>query len=299
MVRAGKTSREMLICRLIPDNVLLKIRGDFMKLSYFLSLAAAFAASVSAMAQDFQGGDYKTGIDWKEPPKATSDAVTTPPPSDAIVLFDGQNLDAWEGAAWNVADNVLTVNPGSGDIRTKQKFGSVQLHLEFATPAPRTDENGNPVDFGQGRGNSGLFFMDHYEVQILDNFDNTTYFDGQCGSIYKQVAPQVNVCKAPGEWQSFDVIFHRPIFTVTDGQISEVVRPATITVIQNGVLVIDNWAIKGDTYYNIPAHYNLHGDKEPIHLQDHGNPLQFRNIWVREIPDSTIVPLQSKLQHYE
>lgn len=264
-----------------------------------ISLLAFFAMGAMVSAQDFQGGHYRSGIDWKEPPKVTSDANITPPPSDAIVLFDGQNLDAWEGAAWKVADGILTVEPGSGDLRTKQKFGSVQFHLEFATPPVRTNENGEPIDFSQSRGNSGLFFMDHYEVQILDNYDNETYFDGQCGSIYKQLAPLANVCKAPGEWQSFDVVFHRPIFRVEDGQIAEVVRPATITVFQNGVLVVDNWAIQGDTYYHIPPHYNLHEDKEPIHLQDHGNAMKFRNIWVREIPDATVVPLQSKLQHYE
>lgn len=264
-----------------------------------LSFAAFLLASAAVLAQDFEGGHFRSGIDWKEPPVITSEAVLTPPPSDAIVLFDGTSLDAWEGAAWNVADGTVTIEPGTGSIRTKQKFGSVQLHLEFAEPPLKTDENGNPTEFGQWRGNSGLFFMDHYEVQILDSYECETYFDGQCGSIYKQLPPLVNVCKAPGQWQSYDIIFHRPIFRVENDQIAEVVRPATITVIQNGVLVIDNWAIQGDTYYHIPPHYNLHGDKEPISIQDHGTPCKFRNIWVREIPDATVVPLQNKLQHYE
>ena len=177
-----------------------------------LSLAAVFALASAALAQDFRVADYKTGIGWKEPPLVSSDAVLTPPPSDAIVLFDGKNLDAWEGAEWDVTDGVMTVTPGSGSIRTKQKFGSIQLHLEFATPPLRLDEDDNPVEFGQMRGNSGLFFMDHYELQILDSYENTTYFDGQCGSIINN-SPMVNV-SAPGEWQSYDVIFHRPIFRV-------------------------------------------------------------------------------------
>ena len=131
-----------------------------------LSFAAINLIAAAVLAQDFEGGHFRSGIDWKEPAKITSEAVLTPPPSDAIVLFDGTNLDAWEGGAWKVSDGILTTEPGTGDIRTKEKFGSVQLHLEFTEPPVKTDENGNPTEFGQWRGNSGVFFMDHYEVQI-------------------------------------------------------------------------------------------------------------------------------------
>lgn len=260
----------------------------------FLVVLAALAVTGSFVTAQ----DFRTGIDWKEPPVVTSEPTSTPAPSDAIVLFDGTNLDAWEGADWEVADGVVTVNPGSGSLKTKQKFGSVQLHLEFATPPLALNDKGEPAESGQGRGNSGVFFMDHYEVQILDSYQNPTYFDGQCASIYKQTPPRVNVCKAPAEWQSYDIIFHRPVLKIEEGQVTEAIRPATITVFHNGVLVIDNWSIKGDTYYHIPAQYVPHADLEPIHLQDHGNRMKFRNIWVREIPDSNIIPNQSHIQYY-
>lgn len=267
-------------------------------------LFALFAvAAIAARAEDevgqFVGGDYKSGIPWKTPAVVTPGDTPCAPPSDAIVLFDGTNMDAWEGGNWNVADGVMTVEPSSGSIKTKQKFGSVQLHVEFATPPVNKDENGNPVDFGQARGNSGIFLMDHYEVQVLDSFGNETYPDGQCGSIYKQVPPQVNVCKAPGEWQSYDIVFTRPILRIEGDEVVEVIRPAYITVFQNGVLVINHWAIQGETYFHRTPNYIPIEDKEPIQLQDHHNRMQFRNIWVREIPDSNVIPAQDKIQHYE
>ncbi len=259
-----------------------------MKHHILLSVFALVLTTQIVCAQS----DWRSGIDWKEPPVVTPGKTDADPPSDAIVLFDGKNFDAWDKQVWTINDDgSMTVKPGSGDIRTKQKFGSVQLHLEFATP---TKVEGS----GQGRGNSGLFFMDHYEVQILDNYENKTYYDGQCGGIYKQRAPLVNVCKKPGEWQSFDVIFTRPVLKIEDGKVVEVVRPATITVIQNGVLVVMNHAIEGDTYYHIPPRYEVHGDKESIHLQDHGNEMKFRNIWVREIPDTNEKPPQTREPYY-
>ena len=261
-------------------------------------LSILFVTAFALTGAVLFASDYRTGIDWPEPAVVTPGAAPSDAPSDAIVLFDGTNLDAWNESQWKVADGVLTVEPGTGDLRTKQKFGSVQIHLEFATPPVDVDADGNPTAHGQSRGNSGLFFMDHYEVQILDSYENETYFDGQCASIYKQNPPLVNVCKAPGEWQTYDVIFHRPILRIENDQVAEVIRPATITVFQNGVLVVDNWSIWGDTYYDRPARYEVHGDKEPIHLQDHGNRMKFRNIWVREIPDSTVVPFQSRIQYY-
>lgn len=237
--------------------------------------------------------DYRNGIPWAEPAQVEAGIAITPAPSDAIVLFDGSNLDAWERDDWEIADGVLTVKPGTGDLRTKQKFGSCQVHLEFATPS-EVDPNAK----GQARGNSGLFLMDHYEVQILDNYDNTTYFDGQCGSLYKQYPPYVNVCKKPGEWQSYDVIFTKPILKIEDGKVVEVVRPAYVTVIQNGVVVQNHFALQGDTFYHIAAAYQPHGDREPIRLQDHNNRMQFRNIWIREIPDDNAVPGPVKDPYY-
>jgi hypothetical protein len=198
-----------------------------------------------------------------------------PPPADAIVLFDGTDLSQWrsEGggaAGWEVKDGVATVN-GSGDIVTKQPFGDCQLHIEWATPVEVTGE-------GQGRGNSGVIIQGRYELQVLDSYQNKTYFNGQAGAVYSQYAPLVNVSRKPGEWQSYDVIFHAPRFD-ENGKLS---KPATITVLQNGVLVQDNVEIKGPTA-NQPTKYEAHPLKQPLVLQDHGNPVRYRNIWIREL----------------
>ncbi|MGN0910561.1 MAG: DUF1080 domain-containing protein [Thermoguttaceae bacterium] len=257
---------------------------------------------VPANAQDenreFRGGDFRMGIDWKEPPVVTPGEKPSDAPSDAIILFDGTNMDAWEGGKWDVADGVLTAHPGVGSIFTKQKFGSCQLHLEFACP-PVTDPNAK----GQGRGNSGIFFMNHYELQVLDSYENPTYYEGQCGSIYKQFPPYVNAVKKPTEWQTYDVIFTRPLLrTEVDENgseyVAEVIRPATITVLLNGVVVQNHWEIKGDTFFHRTPQYQPHADREPIQIQDHNNTTQFRNIWIREIPDSNVVPCQNHMNYY-
>ena len=261
-----------------------------MKRLTILTLLLAVFATQSVFAQS----DWRSGIAWEEPPIVTPGKTDSDPPSDAIVLFDGKNLDAWDKQEWIINDDgSMTVKPGSGGIMTKQKFGSVQLHIEFATP-----EKVNPNETGQGRGNSGVFFMDQYEVQVLDSYDNKTYFDGQCASIYKQRAPMVNACRKPGEWQSYDIIFTRPELKIEDGKVVEVIRPAYITVIHNGVLVVMNHEIEGMTYYHIPPHYNAHGEKGSISLQDHGNPMKFRNIWLREIPDTNAKPPRTREPYY-
>ncbi len=247
----------------------------------FPFLFAAFFSSMSLFAQH----DWRSGIQWEEPKMVTPGAEYGQPPSDAIILFDGKNMDAWSHDNWEVKDGVATVK--GGDVRTKQKFGSVQLHLEFATPEKVEGSS-------QGRGNSGLFLMDHYEVQILDSYDNQTYFDGQCAGIYKQRPPYVNACRKPGEWQSYDVFFTKPELKIVNGKVVDVIRPAYVSVVQNGVLVVNNYAIEGDTTYHIPPAYTAHGEKESIRLQDHGNPIKFRNIWVREIPDSNAKPPRGK-----
>ena len=214
--------------------------------------------------------EYKSGIDWREPPVVTPGEGTAPP-SDAIVLFDGENLSAWEGGEkWNVENGVAI--PREGGIASKQAFGDIQLHLEWATPQEVSGQ-------GQGRGNSGVYLMGKYEVQILDSYKNDTYFDGQAGAIYKQWPPLVNASRQPGEWQTYDIIFTAPRF---DEQ-GKLAAPAYITLLHNGVLVQNHTELKGGTFYDRPPKYEAHPEKLPLHLQFHGNPVRFRNIWVREL----------------
>ncbi len=200
-----------------------------------------------------------------------------PVPSDAIVLFDGKDLSKWvsdkDGSSpkWKIENGYAEAVKKAGGIRTKQAFGDCQLHIEWATPK-------EVVGPSQGRGNSGVFLMGLYELQVLDCYNNRTYADGMAGSIYGQNPPLVNVCLPPGQWQSYDIIFHHPIFK--DGKLA---KPATITVLQNGVLVQDNFAIKGPTAHIKETPYAPHADKLPIMLQEHGNPIRYRNIWIREL----------------
>ncbi|MBV9987744.1 MAG: DUF1080 domain-containing protein [Chitinophagaceae bacterium] len=204
-------------------------------------------------------------------------------PSDAIVLYDGKSTGSWvkekDGSApgWVIdKDGALTVVKGSGNIKTKQAFGDCQLHIEWREPAKIAGKS-------QTRGNSGIFFMGQYELQVLDSYDNPTYVNGQAGSIYKQHIPLVNASRKPGEWQSYDVIFTAPRF-YADGKVQS---PARITVLHNGILVQNNVEIKGHTEWIGKPEYHKHGDKEPLVLQDHGldggNPMSYRNIWVREL----------------
>ncbi|MFA6242637.1 MAG: DUF1080 domain-containing protein [Candidatus Hydrogenedentales bacterium] len=216
------------------------------------------------------------------PGTPSSQEVPGTAPSDAVVLFDGKDLSNWtatkegEATKWIVSNGAMSPTKDSGMIRSKQEFGSCQLHVEFATPTP-------PEGEGQGRGNSGVFLMGRYEVQVLDSFNNTTYFDGQCSALYGRNKPLVNACRKPGEWQSYDIVFHRPVFKG-----KKVVKPATFTVFHNGVLVHDNYQLTGGTGWrgqHSITPYTPHGDKGPIELQDHGNPVLFRNVWVRELKD--------------
>jgi hypothetical protein len=212
-----------------------------------------------------------------EPPIVTPGRTSADPPSDAIVLFNGHDLSRWHGdggapAKWIVRDGYVEVAPGTGDMETAEKFGDAQLHIEWATPAVVKGE-------GQERGNSGVFLMGHYEVQVLDSYDNKTYYHGQAGSVYKQYAPLVNASRKPGEWQTYDIIFHAPRF---DEQ-GKVVDRARVTVLHNGVLIQNNVEIYGNTYHDRPALYTAHAPEEPLRLQDHGNPLRYRNIWIRRL----------------
>lgn len=214
--------------------------------------------------------EYVSGIMWAEP-KVVNPGPVGGPPSDAIVLFDGKDLSQWEGGdKWKIEEG-YAITAGGG-ITTKQGFGDCQLHIEFASPS---EVKGS----GQGRGNSGIYFMGAYEVQVLDSFENATYFDGQCGSIYKQFPPLVNACRKPGEWQTYDIIFSAPKF---DDQ-GKVKKPAYLTVLHNGVLVQNHSELLGGTFYDKPPSYTAHADKLPIHLQFHGDPVRYRNIWLREI----------------
>lgn len=213
-------------------------------------------------------------MSYPQPPIVTPGVEDRLPPSDAIVLFDGTDLSAWTGGAWKVENGYMEVVPKSGDLSTKEAFGSCQLHLEWATP---TVIEGN----GQNRGNSGVFLMSRYEVQILDSYQNITYPDGQAAAIYGQYPPLVNASRAPGQWQTYDIIFRRPIFDKN----GKLVRPARITVLHNGVLVQDNVEFQGATAHKQRAVYKPHPDKLPLTLQDHHNPVRFRNIWIRPLAD--------------
>ncbi len=214
---------------------------------------------------------------WSPVPPVVTPGEGTKPPSDAIVLFDGTNLNEWtnskgEPAGWTVADGCMTVKNGTGSIKTKRGFGDCQLHIEWRTPAEVKGE-------GQGRGNSGIFLQDRYELQVLDSYNNSTYSNGQAGSIYKQSIPLVNACKKPGEWQAYDIIYQAPRFS-ENGRIAV---PAHITVLQNGVLIQNYTEIRGTTPFIGLPEYISHSMKEPLSLQDHNNPVSYRNIWIREL----------------
>jgi len=200
------------------------------------------------------------------------------PPSDAIVLFDGKDLSKWrkqgkdEPAGWKVENGYMEMTP-TGTISTREKFGDMQLHIEWRAPTP-------PKGQSQGRGNSGIFFMDHYELQVLDSFNNKTYADGHAASVYAQHPPLVNACRPPGEWQTYDVVFRAPRFKG-----KEVAEPGRLTVFHNGVLVQHNAEIYGNCTYRGLAQYTPHEPELPLTIQDHGDkqPVRFRNIWARKL----------------
>lgn len=242
-----------------------------MKKKTFVSFAVV-AMVVSWFGVAASAGEYLTGIEWAEP------AIIDPggpekAPSDAVVVFDGTDLSQFDGAEkWTVEDDAIIAGPGG--IRTKAVFGDCQVHIEWASAA---EAKGS----GQGRSNSGVFLMGKYEIQVLDSYVNKTYFDGQCGAIYKQHPPLVNACRKPGEWQAYDIIWKAPRFD-DEGKL---VSPAFVTVLHNGVLIQNHFELVGDTPYNRAPAYKAHPEKGPISLQYHGNPVRFRNIWVREVKE--------------
>lgn len=244
-----------------------------------VSTAAIFAPSLAAFAQESEipRAVLSEVTEIWEPVPETVSAPEAQAPSDAIVLFDGENLDAWESvdggpAEWTVEGDILSVARGSGDIRTKEAFCDIQIHMEWRAPEDTAGYE------GQDRGNSGIKIQDRYEVQILDSVDNPTYVNGQAGSVYKQHAPLVNASRAPGEWQTYDIIFEAPIFA-EDGSLR---RPAYVTVLHNGVVIQNHAEIQGTTAWVGYPRYEAH-ECQPIRLQDHDADVSFRNIWVRPL----------------
>ncbi|MEX2601386.1 MAG: DUF1080 domain-containing protein [Balneolaceae bacterium] len=219
---------------------------------------------------------------WEpEPAVVEPGMISISPPSDAQFLFDGSSLENWQSrdgsdAEWILEDGAMTVRAGSGDIKTRQSFHDFQLHLEWRAPSEIRGE-------GQGRGNSGVFLQERYEVQVLDNWENRTYSNGMAGSIYKQHIPLANPAKRPGEWQSYDIFFKAPRFDDS----GDLISPAHVTVILNGVLIQNNVELFGPTQYIGAPEYEAHGPAG-IQLQDHGNPVSFRNIWIRELDEEII-----------
>jgi hypothetical protein len=266
--------------------------GRVKRIAWVAAAAVAMTAGAPASAQEkpgftdtptLPGGKWRVhDADRPYPTVVTPGAVPGAPPSDAVVLFDGKSLDAWQpqATAWVLKDGAVTATPraaGSGEnaLVSKQSFGDVQLHLEFRSPNP-------PTKSSQDRGNSGIWFMQRYEIQILDGYNNPTYADGTVGAIYGWKPPLVNPSRPPGEWQSYDVVFERPHF----GPDGKLLRPAYITAFLNGVLVQNRQPWLGGTIWRQVGKYEPHGDAAPIQLQDHNSPVSFRNIWVRPLPEA-------------
>ena len=263
-----------------------------MSLSLLFAVVLAGGVRLGADQASAQGATQKprpqdTEVWEPVPPVVTPGPTHASPPSDAIVLFDGRNLDEWVNqrdkspAGWTVADGVMTVNKQAGNIETKRTFRNYQLHIEWRIPEHITGE-------GQARGNSGVFLASTgagdagYEIQVLDSYNNATYVNGQAGSIYKQYIPLANAMRRPGEWQVYDIVWTAPVWNA-DGTLQS---PAYVTAFHNGVIIQNHVALKGETVYIGQPNYDRRYDRAPIKLQSHGDPspvISFRNIWVREI----------------
>ncbi|MEJ7769790.1 MAG: DUF1080 domain-containing protein [Chitinophagaceae bacterium] len=259
------------------DNII-TIMQKLLTVSFLFTIAFTHAQKQSVFKKDFSKPEA-TEV-WNPKPAIITPGIGTAPPSDAIVLFDGKNLDNWEtidGSApkWLVENGVMTIKQGTVDLRTKQKFGDCQLHIEFKIP-----NDLKSLGVNTNAGNSGVFLQERYEVQIFDSYNNHTplYANGQTGSIYKQVIPMANASSKNGEWNIFDIYYTAPTF-LDNGTLD---KAAFITVIQNGVLTLNHFKIQGNsTYIGIPK-YELH-DKASVRLQSHGSAVSFRNIWLRDI----------------
>lgn len=262
------------------------------RIAWGAAIAVTIMTGSPALAQEKPGfkdtpvlpdGKWRVhDADRPYPTIVTPGAVPGAPPSDAVVLFDGKSLDAWQPQTtpWTVKGGAATSVPRAGGggenaLVSKASFGDVQLHLEFRSPYP-------PTKTSQDRGNSGIWFMQRYEIQILDGYQNPTYADGTVGAIYGWKPPLVNPSRRPGEWQSYDVVFERPHF----GADGKLLRPAYITAFLNGVLVQNRQPWLGGTIWRKVGTYEAHADAAPIQLQDHNSPVSFRNIWVRPLPEA-------------
>jgi Domain of Unknown Function (DUF1080) len=245
-----------------------------------LFLPALFTATICSAQVDPQWKIHD--MDRPAPKVITPGTPSTPEapgraPSDAIVLFDGKDLSHWaqkdgSNAKWKVENGYLEVVPKTGEIHTRAAFGDCQLHVEFAEPSPPKGES-------QDRGNSGVFLMGLYEIQVLDSYESKTYADGQAAAVYGQYPPLVNASRPPGQWQTYDIVFHGPRFDAS----GKVTRAAHVTVLHNGVLVQDNVELTGPTAHKQRPPYQAHPEKLPLVLQDHGHPVHFRNIWIRDL----------------
>lgn len=209
---------------------------------------------------------------WEPIPKMVYEDESIRIPSDALILFDGKDMSQWKANEWHVEDGLMIVEPGTGGITTKESFGDVQLHVEWLIPE---DVNGE----SQGRGNSGIFFQELYEVQVLDSYNNSTYTNGQSGAIYKQYPPEVNASLPAGEWQTYDIYYEAPVFR-TDGKL---LKPAYVTVLQNGVFIQNHVEIKGPTIFTGLPSYEKHPEELPLYIQGSRHKLAFRNIWIRKL----------------
>ncbi len=257
-----------------------------MKRLLTLPLLAALVSPALGQGVGYTNTPQIRGQKWKVHDKDRPNPATVTPgatfsngapaPSDAIVLFNGKDLSRWKSgngdAKWKVENGYFEVAPGKGDLRTRDEFGDVQLHLEFATPSKVEGES-------QGRGNSGVFFHEQFEIQVLDSHKNKTYADGQAGGLYGQWPPLVNAIRPPGEWNTYDIVFEAPQF---DGD-GKLVKPAYVTAFLNGVCVHNRKELNGPTNHQATDPYKAYSGKGGIRLQDHGNPTRFRNIWARAI----------------
>jgi len=269
------------------------VRMKFLAIAPLLFTGLLLAQPPAKPELGFTDTPILPGLPWHvHDPNRPHPPVVTPgpffveaPPADAIVLFDGHDLSHWQLAkssqsndgkptgppAWKVQDGYMEVVPGKGEIGTKEKFGDIQLHLEWQSPTPPTGDS-------QGRGNSGVFLMGLYEIQVLDSYNNPTYADGQAGAVYGQWPPLANPIRPVGQWNSYDIYFEAPHL---EGD--KVIKPAAVTVVFNGVLVQDHQQIMGPTKHRELTHYIAQPAEDSLVLQNHGNAVRYRNIWVRRL----------------
>lgn len=277
-----------------PDRITLQPRNSSMKrqtIQAALLSGVALVSLTTASAGAAQFGPVPSAwrqheMDRPRPPVVAPPAqpLPTPAPPDAVILFDGRDLSGWTGgggpAAWTVRDGYMEVVPDAGSIQSREEFGDVHLHVEWASPNP-------PVGSNQDRGNSGIMLMGgRYEIQVLDTYQANTYADGMAGAIYGQYPPLFNASRAPGEWQAYEIYFRRPRF----GPGGTLVEPARVTVVHNGILVQNNEILYGPTTYMQTTPFSAHADQGPIQLQDHDHRVRFRNIWARRLPERPAPP---------